>query len=104
MNLETPIQPQGYGCQTCAEQHAVLPMDAVIAVGFGYAALEKDGIPIFTEQDRDEFMTVAEAEALAVAEPDSDWRIHLVGPLRERHFQRQGPGKWVLYQEGKGFA
>lgn len=35
---------------------------------------------------------------------DNDWRIHLVAPLSERHYQRQDKNKWVLYEKGQGFA
>lgn len=94
------------GCLSCGYQHDTLPMDAVIGVGFGMAALEKDGQVVFEEcgQDFDELMTVEQAESLAAADPRHDWRIHLVAPLSERHYQRQGEKHWVLYEKGMGFA
>lgn len=41
---------------------------------------------------------------MAKRDPDRDWRIHLVAPLSERHYQRQGEGRWILYEKGEGFA
>lgn len=96
------------GCLHCGYQHEVLPMESVIAVGFGSASLTKGDECVYDEQevpkDSDDYMTVAQAEALAVADPDHDWRIHLFAPLSERHYQRQGDKHWVLYEKGEGFA
>lgn len=103
-----PIEGGHGGCLHCGYQHDVLPMDAVIAVGFGSACLTKGQECVYDEQDvpddSDGYMTVAQAEALAKADPDHDWRISLVAPLSERHYQRQGDGHWVLYEKGEGFA
>jgi len=96
------------GCLHCGHQYALLPMGAEIAVGFGMATLERDGEVIYDEQDVNEetgdYMTAAKAEEIAAADPNHDWRIHLVAPLSERHYQRQGVEKWVLYEKGMGFA
>ena len=67
--------------------------------------LTKDGEVIWQENARtEEYMTGAEAEALAAADPDHDWRISLMGPLREREYQRHEDGAWVLVKTGDGFA
>ena len=96
------------GCMHCGYQHEVLPMDALIGVGFGSAGVTKNGKHIFDEQeadgDYDACWTVQKAEDLAAADPDHDWRIYLVAPLSERHYQRQGDKHWVLYEKGEGFA
>lgn len=103
-----PIKGVPGGCLHCGYQHEVLPMDAIIAVGFGYAAVTKNGEEIYSEPmheiDDTECWTVQQAEDLARQDPDADWRIHLVGPLSERHYQRQGENHWVLYEKGPGFA
>jgi hypothetical protein len=107
MEIMKSIKGGHGGCSNCGEQLEVLPLETVICVGFGYAALEKDKEVVFCEDstmELDECMTVSQAEELAMKEPDSDWRIHLVAPLSERHYQRQGVGKWVLYEKGQGFA
>jgi len=49
-------------------------------------------------------MTVQQAEVLAAQDPNHDWRIHLIAPLSECHYQRQGKELWVLYKKGQGFA
>ena len=95
-------------CQCCGFQHAILPLDAVIGVGFGSAGVTKDGLSVWDEQeargDFDACWTVQKAEDTAAADPDHDWRIYLVAPLSERHYQRQGDKHWVLIEKGPGFA
>jgi len=93
-------------CGCCGYQYERLPMQAVIAVGFGNAECWKGEECIWSEcgQDFEECMTVEQAEELAAADPSHDWRIHLVAPLSERHYQRQGERLWVLYEKGEGFA
>jgi hypothetical protein len=84
----------------------LLPLDAQIAVGVGYAALTRDGVPVY-EADClaiEEAWSVGEAERLAAAEPDRDWRIHLVALRDERHYRRQGAGRWRLYERGYGLS
>lgn len=94
------------GCLICGYQHPVLPMESIIAVGFGWASLTKNDETLYSEdpQEEDKIITVAQAEEMAAKDPDHDWRIHLVAPLSERHYQRQGEKHWVLYEKGKGFA
>ena len=99
------------GCAHCGYQHDALPMDAMIAVGFGDANLTRDGEVVWDERSVahiatgwDDFWTVERAEQEAAKDPDHDWRIHLVAPLSERHYQRQGEKHWVLYEKGIGFA
>ncbi len=83
-----------------------LPLDCAIGVGIGYAAVTRDGAPIYA-RDGGEFeslMTVAEAERLARLAPDRDWRIHFVSLLEDRHYRREAPGRWKLYQRGYGLS
>ncbi len=85
---------------------ALLPLEAQIAVGVGYAALTRDGVPVY-EADcfaLEEAWSVREAERLAAAEPERDWRIHLVALRDERHYRRQGAGRWLLYARGYGLS
>jgi hypothetical protein len=93
--------------QTPVDGSKLLSMDEVIAVGFGDASLLKDGKVVWREEYETEFddcMTVQQAEDMAVKEPNHDWRIHIVGPLSEFYYQRQGVRTWVLYRRGEGFA
>lgn len=102
-----PIKGGYGGCLQCGYQYDVAPMDMVIAVGFGYAAVTKNEKEVYSEMgcnDKNELWTVQDAENLAKQDPDNDWRIHLIAPLSERHYQRQGENLWVLYEKGKGFA
>lgn len=84
----------------------LFPPDGVIAVGFGWATLTCDGRMVYAEDNvrGDDYMTGAEAEALAAADPDHDWRILLMGALSEREYQRHDAGRWVLITQGQGFA
>jgi hypothetical protein len=108
---EIGIQPKK---KTLHEQNStgewLLLPGSVIAVGFGEAYLELNGQTIWREQDVknpigwESFLTCRQAESLAASNPEGDWRIHLVGPLYEVHYQRQSSNRWVLYSEGAGFA
>lgn len=85
------------------------PPTGLIAVGFGYAYLERDGETWYEEPsgydiEEIEFMTGADAEEIAAADPDHDWRIILKAPLCGRVYQRQGKGLWVLIHRDRGFA
>ena len=103
-----PIEAHYGGCLNCGPRPAQFPLEGVIAVGFGYAALHKDGAPVWSEDeavsDNSSMMTGAEAEALAAQDPDHDWRIVLHAPLSGRTYQRHGPGERVLVEMKQGFA
>ena len=96
------------GCLNCGPRPSYFPAGGQIAVGFGYAALHRDGEPVYTEpsdpKDDAEYMTGAQAEAMAAADPDHDWRIVLEAPLSSRTYQRHGPDQWALVEQGMGFA
>jgi hypothetical protein len=70
------------------------------------AALMKDGEYVWMEHNHewDKCMTVAQAEELAAADPDHDWRIVLHGPLRGSTYQRHGEMQWMLVEKNQGFA
>ena len=79
----------------------------LIAVGFGVATVTKNGKEIYNEnsiKNESDLWTLKEAEEEALKDEDNDWRIHLVAPLSERHYQRQDKNKWVLYEKSQGFA
>lgn len=103
-----PIKGVYDGCLHCGYQYEILPMESLIAVGFGVANVTKneevvvDGEAIANNEER--YYTVQDAENMAKNEPNNDWRIHLISPLSERHYQRQGDSHWVLYEKGDGFA
>lgn len=115
--LEPIAKPHLHGCLNC--NHAItttFPEDGLIAVGFGYAACLKDGHPVLEEpqlrydeagepiDEEMDYPTGADAEKLAAADPDHDWRIQLEGPLSGRTYQRQGDAGWVLVEQNGGFA
>ena len=89
-----------------ARPEELLPLDAKITVGVGFAALTRGGWLIFEENDDagTRPMTVAEAETLAQRAPEHEWCIHLVGPGQERHYKRVGEAQWKLYRWGAGLG
>lgn len=84
----------------------ILAPEAIVAVGVGYAAVTRDGVPMYEAQygELEHAMSVREAERMAAAEPEHDWRIHLVGPLDERHYRRSADGRWTIYRRGYGLS
>jgi hypothetical protein len=84
----------------------VLPPDAQLAVGVGYAALTCDGVPVYEAEcfALEDVWTVRDAERLAAQAPARDWRIHLVALRDERHYRRGRDGRWVLYERGYGLS
>lgn len=102
--------PVHQGCLVCPPVLEVAPMDMLIAVGFGYAGVTKDGKEIFNEQEIDEntpmvdFPRLQQFEDMALQDPDHDWRVCLEAPLRGRTYQRHEAGKWVLIESNEGFA
>ena len=96
------------GCLTCSTACLEAPMGMIIAVGFGSACITCDGKVKYDEMDaqrNDEpLLSVSDAEAMAVADPDHDWRIDKDGPLHGETFQRHGPEKWVCVASNQGFA
>lgn len=102
------IEGKHGGCLNCGPRPSYFPAEGLIAVGFGYAALHRDGEPVYTESDTSEhdatYMTGAQAEALAASDPDHDWRIVLEGPLSGRTYQRHAAGQWALVNQHMGFV
>lgn len=92
-------------CANCPPIPATLPLDCWIAVGFGGAGVSRDGASVWNYSEHEEVAwTVADAEAVAAADPNHDWRIAYYGPLHEEVYQRHGPREWVLIEKGEGFA
>ncbi len=83
-----------------------LPLEAAIAVGAGYAALTRDGVPVYEAEcfALEDVWTVRDAERVAAHSPGHDWRIHLVALRDERHYARTAAGCWVLYERGYGLS
>ena len=101
------IEGKHGGCLNCGPRPSYFPADGIIAVGFGYAGLTRDGHEVWGETEATEeadYMTGAKAEEMAAADPDHDWRIVLEGPLSGRTYQRHGAEQWALVEQNMGFA
>jgi len=93
-------------CAHCPPILAEAHPEKVIAVGFGDAHVERDGVEVYREPsdgDEDDYWDFARAEQEAAKDPDHDWRAVLFGPLHGETYQRQD-GKWVLVEKNEGFA
>jgi hypothetical protein len=92
-------------CLCCGATHARLPMEAVVAVGFGSAGYSRDGETLWQEEGPDDdFPSVGEVEEKAKSDPNHDWRIWMFGPMRGVEYQREGEAHWVLVKKDDGFA
>ena len=96
------------GGLNCGPRPSYFPAEGIIAVGFGYAGLQRGRETVYAEpqhaENDSDYMTGAQAEALAASDPDHDWRIVLEAPLSSRTYQRHGPNEWALVEQGMGFA
>lgn len=96
------------GCLHCPPILAKADLEKGIAVGFGAAYLTLDDKIILDGerafQKGEAVPTFADAEKLALADPDHDWQIVLHGPLHGETYQRQGEGEWILVESNEGFA
>lgn len=104
--LLPPLAGKNNPCMNCPPIVPVLKMNRGIGVGFGYAAVECNGEPVWMEDSHnwEDCWTVRKAENAARKKPRSDWRIVLHGPMHGETYQRQGKGRWVLVEKNEGFA
>jgi hypothetical protein len=107
----TEEERKPHACRNCEASGAIkihFPDDGIIAVGFGMACLTKNGECIYEEPleptTEAEYMTGAQAIALARQDPSADWVITLEGPLSGRTYQFQGDAGFVLVDQNNGFA
>lgn len=102
-------------CLTCGcGAHETFAPDDLITVGFGAAFVTRNGEYVYDEntevyaakREKREavFWEGKDAEERAAQSPDDDWKIHLIAPLYEAVYQRQGANHWVLVEKGLGFA
>jgi len=93
------------GCLHCPPGRRIAPLYTLVAVGFGRAAVTKDGETIYEEPpDPRRLRRLRSFEYQARKDPDHDWRLILDGPLRGLEYQRQGHNNWVLIRSDLGFA
>jgi hypothetical protein len=110
MNCEHDPIVEGGGnpCFNCPPIPTQAPMSKVVAVGFGEAAVYRDGVRVIDGEERirndEELLTFGDVEEMAIHDPVHDWRIVLNGPLHGETYQRQGPGVWLCVERNDGFA
>lgn len=92
----------------------VSSLDRVICVGFGGAAIYRDG-EMFVDGERPERRSVLNREGLVTLRGVERWiKRHRAGhhrwtarmdaPLWSATWERKRPGKWVCVEAGEGFA
>lgn len=97
-------------CANCPPIEPLASLEKIIAVGFGSATVERDGVVVYSEpvgdafDDEEAFWDFNRAEQMAMLDPDHDWRAVFFGPLHGETYQRQGPDRWVLVEKNEGFA
>jgi hypothetical protein len=77
-------------------------MNAILAVGFGFVAVTRDGETVWVGDD--EHRWIRRYERMAALDPKHDWQVWFNAPLGDSRYQRHGPGEWVLIEQGRGFA
>lgn len=90
------------GCLNCPPKPRTLPMNAVLAVGFGMVVVRKGDEVVWSGDD--EHRWIRRYERMAAQDPDHDWRVEFIAPLGEQTYQRHGEREWVLVETGMGFA
>lgn len=95
-----------HGCLNCGHTEEIAHLESIVAAGFGYAGITKDGQSVYQDDPHSEedAPTLQRFEDMAKADPDHDWRFTLNLPLRDAEYQRQGDARWVLVKSGMGFA
>lgn len=104
--LKPITKPAHGGCLCCPPVPQKIPLKSRIAVGFGLAAVTRNGKAVWLEgpdDEREDCWTVRKAEFAARKRP-GDWRIVLHKPLSGQVYQRQGRNNWVLVEQNEGFA
>lgn len=107
MKREKPIGDQTGPClNCCAVRRGVLPLNTRLIIGFGFINVECDGVEVWSvpTPEIEPGPTLRKFENMARKNPKADWRVHFHGPMDDRHYQRQGRNRWVLYEKGLGFA
>lgn len=105
----------GFGETTVTKNAEVLYLESDWEYAHGYrdplgmSDEEFDAVLVDTEEqegeeEEEDYPTLQRYEALALQDPDHDWRVVFCGALHEEEYQRQGPAVWVLIRSGQGFA
>jgi len=101
--IKNKVKSTIIGCMTCGRT-----MDSL---DDGYELTSSGGVDVFKDNaqvysnfhESDEVLTVADINKMVKLEPDSDWRIRIMSAFWDRSYQWQ-KDKWVLYEEGQGYA
>ena len=102
-----PRVPERIACLCCGGRGQRLDLRTHLCVGFGPVTVTRDGDVVHYHCCVDDVGCDTPAdrfEAMAAADPDHDWRIDFLSPMRQNVYQRQGIGEWYVVETGDGFA
>ncbi|RTL65890.1 MAG: hypothetical protein EKK42_20305 [Pseudonocardiaceae bacterium] len=88
------------GCAFAGPAPTILAPDAVLAVGFGFVTVKRDGEVLWSGDDETKRLSEFDVSEF----PDSDWRVEFLAPLTESEYQWHPGTGWVLFRTGLGFA
>ena len=86
----------------------ILPLDAVLAVGFGWVVVTRDEEVVWSGDD--EGMLLEAFESIAATTPLAVWRVRFIGPLSGSTYERVKCDAsascvgWKLIKKDQGFA
>lgn len=102
LKKQKAVEGQLQGCLRAGFAENVLPMNAMLAVGFGLVDVRVGKVSLWGGDQMG--YRVSRVEKLAAKHPKLDWRIVFDGPLSGKAYQRVGPKRWVLVEQNGGFA
>lgn len=86
----------------CGYRPITLDLRRRMQVGFGSVVVSRDGETVWSGDTGR--ISARHFEKKAAIEPDHDWRIQWIGPLRGETYQRHGKDEWNLIEWNEGFA
>lgn len=102
------VKSDHVGCVCCEGNQQLLPLDTVLYHGFGGWYVRKNSEMFFQELDDtkgfDQFKTIKDIEEMIGDDTENCYEAVLFAPLREGVWQRHEKNKWILIDEGMGFA
>lgn len=107
VNMLPALETQPNPCLCCPPIPGVRCLSSWVHPGFGFVRLWREDDPDWQTPDCFEMRedaTLQDVEDIAAGSPDHDWRLKINAPLYDVMYQRQGEGRWVLVERGRGFA
>lgn len=101
------IAVPGVGFLTTDTEPDEFHRERLIGVGFGHAGVYRDGVCVVNCDDLEaDDVSGADAEAMAMKDPNHVWEIKIQAPLSGAIWRREGTdiGRWLQVENLGGFA